>query len=173
MKKMNFILKLFVLAVIVVFSACAKDEKATPVTVGTNTKTDTARFATVQGLVYATLNDTLNPQINQFAPANTPLLFTYTLNQFHPYLTTKDQTVECPPVQVQADGSYSITVPAVASGINIVLESNQFTYMQKGRSQHTGNDTTIRKIYTLPSQTISGLIPGETKFIDLTYSAAK
>jgi hypothetical protein len=174
MKKMNFILKLFVLAVIVTFSACSKDEKATPVTSGTNQKLSTDNTATVQGLVYATLNDTLDTKITQYAPVNTPLLFTYTLNQFHPYLTaTTDQTVECPPVLVAADGSYSITVPAVASGIKIVLQSNQFVYMQKGRSQYTGNDTTFRKVYTLASQTISGLVPGELKIIDLTYSDAK
>jgi hypothetical protein len=167
MKKMNFILKLFVLAVIVVFSACSKDDKASPVTI------DQSETATISGLVYAELNDTLDSKIDQFAPKGTVLLFTYSLSQFHSYLsTTSDQTV-VDSTSVNSNGTYSITVPAIATGATVTLSTNDFTYMQKGRSTYTGNDTSIRKVYSLPSQTISGLVPGEVRVIDLTFTPSK
>ncbi len=59
---------------------------------------------------------------------------------------------------------YTIVVPATASGLKIVLSANDFVY-----DQITGPGTTQRKVYNVPTDTIS-VASGITYFKDLIYN---
>ncbi|MEN8120269.1 MAG: hypothetical protein ABFS35_07980 [Bacteroidota bacterium] len=63
-----------------------------------------------------------------------------------------------------ANSDYSITVPATASGLKIVISSDDFVY-----DQITGVGTTQRKVYKAAPETVS-VVSGITYFRDVIYN---
>ena len=62
------------------------------------------------------------------------------------------------------NGDYSVTVPATASGLKIVLTADDFVF-----DQITGAGTTQRKIFTVSPDTVS-VISGISYFRDIIYN---
>ncbi|MDR1585448.1 MAG: hypothetical protein LBS07_04645 [Prevotellaceae bacterium] len=125
---------LFTVALALAFSACQKYDVSEPVSA------DKMAKATVSGVVYA--NTDLTNTDKEFAPAGTKLKFTASYSDLG--ITTNTGTFAAE-TTVQANGTYSISLPAKASDITYTISCEDFVADEVNRYK------TVKKIFTATS----------------------
>lgn len=121
--------------------------------------------ATITGIVTAELN--LQNSGAEFVPTGTQLLVEV------PYLDINSASTGkwMDTIQVEADGKYSVQVPADANGVEVTITPFVFEADQKQNYSEV-NFPTIKKVYKAAAATISNVKSGYSMVKDFTYNAS-
>ncbi len=163
------ILSLFVLTAFVavtIFSSCQKIEQASPVVV-----TDSLT-GTITGQIRADITQQHpvdETEAMEMAPSGTKVFLKIELQELNPQAPAGEFTIYS--TTVDASGNYSFTVPTNASGVNVDIITDDFTYDRKVWNFVDTDwvSSTVRTEYNSVEANNVTVLYGQTIVQDLNY----
>jgi hypothetical protein len=141
MKKVSKLLYAFMFVLVAVLTSCDKDVETSSLTV------DNFPKATITGYVYASLD--LTNYGDETAPEGTEVIITIPYSDFEGLGNSSGNYMVT--TKLDANGSFTIEVPADADGVSVTAKTVNFVYDQV--QAYSSQQTTVSKKY--PSATLS------------------
>ena len=151
---MKYILSILCASLLIL--SCDQIDNPAPINTIDDTKT-----ATITGQVTAELDNTATGR--EKAPVGTVLLFTVNASDYTTVSSSGTQKLVYT-ASVDANGSYTVAVPALTKSITVTVTGDDFAYDQRLTAT-----TTSRTIYKL-SSTSTTIVLGKKTVLDLQYN---
>lgn len=155
---MKYILSILCASILVF--ACDKIEDPAPI----NT-IDTSKTATITGTVTTQLD--LSNSTTENVPAGTVLFFTVNASDYVVNGTATGTQKLVYTTAVEANGTYTIAIPALTKAISVSITGDEFAFNQK---QSAGPD--IRKVYKINTPASPSITLGKKTVLDLSYTGS-
>jgi hypothetical protein len=139
------------------FTSCDKTVETTPLSI------DLSKTATIEGYVYADLN--LNDYGKEAVPAGTKIILSLPYSDLYSSGATGNWVDT---VDVDANGKFTVAVPADADGVTVTIKAVDFIYSQV--QPLTASNATIQKIFSVSSATSVSVKVSETKVQIIEYN---
>lgn len=151
MKKLSGIL---MMAAVLMFTATAcLDEETSAV--------DVSGDATIKGIVFANTDDT---EAGDERVNGARVRVRYNVGQLS-VVNTGDERWEIIEATTDANGRYSVTVPATPKGVNFQVYVDDFDGTHK--YDDGGDDRTVEAVYFFPVTPVNNVTVGETRIVDI------
>ena len=153
---MKYILSILSASLLIL--SCDQIDNPTPINTIDDTKT-----ATISGLVTAELDNTVTGR--EKATVGTVLLFTVNASDYTAVTSTGTQKLVYT-ASVDANGAYSVSIPALNKEITVTVTGDDFAFEQRLTAT-----TTARTIYKLTAPgTSPKILLGKKTILDLQYN---